>query len=343
MMRAKISGLAVALATALLVMADAALAGMGQPSPWQVGLQDAATHVAHEIHKFHFWVNWVIVIIALFVLVLMIIVVLRFRESVNPTPSRVSHNTMLEVAWTVLPVVILVLIAVPSFKLLRLQYAFPEPDITIKATAHQWRWTHSYVDKGGFEFDSRVIYDSDLLKAKLGEAEFTKRYPGFSAPDICDTSCKSQMYKDAQPLWAERKMPRLLAVDNEVVLPVGKTVHVLITASDVIHNWTIPSFGAKVDAVPGRVTATWFKPDVEGVFYGQCSELCGKDHAFMPIAVRVVKEDVFKNWSDLMAAAKTETDRAKRRELQDRARQLIQAVALQQGGQRLNLAAAVGN
>ena len=343
MMRAKISGLAVALATALLVLTDAALAGMGQPSPRQVGLQVPVTQVAHEINDFHHWVNIVIILIALFVLALMVWVVVKFRESVHPTPSRVTHNTILEVAWTVVPVVILVLIAVPSFKLLRLQYAFPEPDITIKATAHQWRWMHTFVDKGGFEFDSRMIYDADLLKAKLGEAEFTKRYPNFSAPDVCDTGCKSQMYIDAQPLWAERKMPRLLSVDNEVVLPVGKTVHVLITASDVIHNWTIPSFGAKVDAVPGRVTATWFKPEVEGVFYGQCSELCGKDHAYMPIAIRVVKEDVFKNWSDLMAAAKAETDRAKRRELQDRARQLIQTVALEQAGQRLNLAAAVSN
>jgi cytochrome c oxidase subunit 2 len=344
MMRAKsAAGWGAVVIAAMMVLAGAAWAGTGQPSPGQIGMQTAATPVAREIHTFHDAVNWVIILIALFGVALRVWVWVKFREGVNPTPSRVTHNTILEVAWTVLPVVILVLIAIPSFKLLRLQYAFPEPDLTIKATAHQWRWTHSYVDRGGFEFDSRMIYDSDLLKAKLGDAEFQKRYPDFSAPDVCDASCKSQMYRDAQPLWAERKMPRLLSVDNEIIIPLGKTVHVLITASDVIHNWTVPSFGVKVDAVPGRVTATWFKAEMEGIFYGQCSELCGKDHAFMPIALRVVKDDVFKSWSDLMAQAKAETDRAKRRDLQDRARKLIQTVALEQAGQRINLAAAVGN
>jgi cytochrome c oxidase subunit 2 len=341
MMRAKsVAGWGAAVLAAVMVLADAAWAGTGQPSPGQIGMQTAVTPVAHQIHAFHDAVNLTIFAIAGLVLVLMLVVIFKFRESVNPTPSRVSHNTILEVAWTVLPVVILVLIAIPSFKLLRLQYAFPEPDLTIKATGHQWRWTHTYVDKGGFEFDSRMIYDSDLLKAKLGEAEFTKRYPGFSAPDICDASCKGQMYKDAQPLWAERKMPRLLSVDNEVIIPVGKTVHVLVTASDVIHSWAVPSFGIKTDAVPGRVSATWFRAEQEGIFYGQCSELCGKDHAFMPIAIRVVKADIFDNWSGLMSQAKAETDRAKRRELQERARKLIQAVALEQSGQTLNLASA---
>jgi len=273
-----------------------ALAGMGQPSPGQIGLQDAVTPVALEIHKFHDMVNVIIIAIALFVLILMAIVVVRFNARANPTPSRTTHNTALEVAWTVLPVLILVIIAVPSFKLLYLQYSYPKPDLTIKATGYQWYWSHEYPDQGGFKFDSVMLQDDE-------RAALIKR--GLQAP-------------------------RLLAVDNEVVVPVDKVVHVLVTANDVIHNWTIPSFGSKVDAVPGRMTATWFKPLREGVFYGQCSELCGKDHAFMPIAVRVVKEQVFNEW----VAAQKAKDKKK-------AREIIEKAAIEQEAAGKKLASAV--
>ena len=265
---------------ALAGSAGVAWAGMGQPSPWQITLQDAATDISDQIHSFHTFVNAIIVAITVFVLILLVVVVAKFNHRANPTPSKTTHNTGLEVAWTVIPVLILIAIALPSFKLLFAQYSFPKPDLTIKATGNQWNWTHAYPDQGNFSFTSIMLTDAER------QARIDKGIPA----------------------------PRLLAVDNEVVVPVNKVVHVLVTASDVIHNWTVPSFGSKVDAVPGRTTATWFKPRREGVYYGQCSELCGKDHAFMPIAVRVVKEDVFNEWA---AALKTR-DRRKARDIIDR-------------------------
>jgi cytochrome c oxidase subunit II len=275
---------------AAIVWVPSALAGAGQPSPWQHGMQDAVSDASEHIVWFHDFVNIIIIAIAFFVLILLAIIVFRFNERANPTPSRTTHNTTLEVLWTVLPVLILVVIAIPSFKLLYYQYAFPKPDLTIKATGNQWNWTHAYPDQGNFSFTSVMLNDKE-------REERIKR--GIPAP-------------------------RLLAVDNEVVVPVDKYVHVLVTASDVIHNWTIPSFGSKVDAVPGRVTATWFHAKKEGVYYGQCSELCGKDHAFMPIAVRVVKEAVFNDWAEAMKAR----DRR-------RARDLIEKAALEQAGAKI--------
>jgi cytochrome c oxidase subunit 2 len=198
---------------------------------------------------------------------------------------------MIEVIWTVVPILILIVIAIPSFKLLRLQYAYPKPDLVLKATGNQWYWSHEYPDQGGFKFDSVMLQDDE----------------------------RQALIKKGVPA------PRLLAVDNEVVIPVNKVVHVLITASDVLHNWTIPSFGSKVDAVPGRITTTWFKAEKEGVYYGQCSELCGKDHAFMPIAVRVVNDGVFNEW----AAAMKARDKKK-------AREIIEKVAIEQAkGQKV--------
>ena len=243
-----------------------ALAGTGQPSPWQMGLQGSVTDMAESIHLFHDVVNIVIIAIALFVLILLAIVVFRFNESANPTPSKTTHHTGLEVAWTIIPVFILVAIAVPSFKLLFAQYTYPKPDVVLKATGNQWNWTYTYPDHGNFNFTSIMLDEKD----------------------------RGELIKKGIPA------PRLLSVDNEVIVPVGKVVHVLVTASDVIHNWTVPSFGSKVDAVPGRTTSTWFQARQEGIFYGQCSELCGKDHAFMPIAVRVVKPEIFQQWADLM-------------------------------------------
>ena len=241
---------------ALLASAGSALAGVGQPSPWEIGLQNAASPVMVDIVWFHDFLLWIIGAIVLFVLVLLAVIVLRFNARANPTPSRTTHNSFLEVAWTIVPVIILVAIAVPSFRLLFLEVDNPPPDLTVKATGKQWFWSYSYPDNGNFEFDSLLVADKDLK-------------PG---------------------------QPRLLTVDNDLVVPVNKVVHVLVTGADVIHSFAVPSFGIKIDAVPGRLNDTWFKATSKGLYHGQCSELCGKDHAFMPITVKVVSEAEFNDW-----------------------------------------------
>jgi cytochrome c oxidase subunit 2 len=305
-----------AAALAMLFMAaSTAWAGMGQPSPGEMGLQGAASPVAVDIHKFYDLVNVIIVAIAVFVLLLLIYVMYRFNERANPTPSKVTHNTLLEVAWTVVPILILVAIAIPSFRLLHLQYSYPKADLTLKATGYQWYWEHSYPELG-FSFETRILDDAG----------------------------REERIADNIPA------PRNLAVDNEVIVPVNKVVNVLVTAAPdgVIHDWTVPSFGSKVDAVPGRVTTTWFKPTIEGMFYGQCSELCGKDHAFMPIGVRVVSQETFDAWADAMKAAtaagneaRQEKDKTKRREklklkreLLKKAKGIVRQAALEQAGVR---------
>jgi cytochrome c oxidase subunit II len=239
-----------------LATAGIANADVGQPAPWQLGLQEAASPVMADIAWFHDLLLWIISAIVLFVLVLLAIVVLRFNARSNPTPSRTTHNPVLEVMWTLVPVIILVVIAVPSFRLLFLELDYPKPDLTVKATGKQWYWSYNYPDNGNFEFDSLIVEEKDLK-------------PG---------------------------QPRLLTVDNEMVVPVNKVVHVLVTGADVIHSFAVPSFGIKIDAVPGRLNDTWFKATSEGTFHGQCSELCGKDHAFMPITVRVVSDTEFNAW-----------------------------------------------
>src|SRR5438552_8303394 len=241
---------------ATLGAAEPALAGLGQPSPWQLGLQQSATPVMDNIIWFHDFLLYIITGIAAFVLALLIVVMLRFNARANPIPWRTTHNTLIEIAWTIIPIMILMFIAVPSFKLLFLQLNVPAADLTVKATGKQWYWSYSYPDNGEFEFDSLMLKDGER--------------------------------KEGQP--------RLLAVDNEMVVPVNKIVHVITTGSDVIHSFAVPSFGIKIDAVPGRLNETWFKATREGVYYGQCSELCGKDHAYMPIAVRVVSEQAFAAW-----------------------------------------------
>jgi cytochrome c oxidase subunit 2 len=244
-------------AVALAIMsASPALAGIGQPSDWQLGLQQAATPVMDNIIWFHNFLLYIICTIVAFVLVLLVVVMVRFNARSNPVPSRTTHNTLIEVVWTVVPVLILVAIAVPSFRLLFFQLNIPEADLTVKVTGKQWYWSYSYPDNGKFEFDSLMLQDKDR---KAGQ-------------------------------------PRLLAVDNEMVVPVNKVIRVQTTASDVIHSFAVPSFGIKIDAIPGRLNETWFKAEREGVYYGQCSELCGKNHAFMPIAVRVVSEREFTAW-----------------------------------------------
>jgi cytochrome c oxidase subunit II len=245
-----------ALAAALLSPDGAALAGLGQPSPWQLGLQEAGSPVMDEVVGFHDFVLIIITIITLFVLALLVIVMVKFNANANPTPSRTTHNTMLEVLWTVVPVMILVIIAVPSFRILFFQLNTPPADLTVKVTGVTWNWKYDYPDNGDFEYDSLILPDKDL---KAGQ-------------------------------------PRLLSVDNEMVVPVDKVVRVQVTGFDVIHSFSVPSFGIKIDAIPGRLNETWFKATKEGWYYGQCSELCGKDHAFMPIAVRVVSEAEFGTW-----------------------------------------------
>ncbi|MDX2308928.1 MAG: cytochrome c oxidase subunit II [Hyphomicrobium sp.] len=272
---------------ALTLWLDPAFAVDGHAQPGQRGLSPAVTEVMREIHTFYDLVNIVIIAIAVFVLILMLYVMYRFRESANPTPSKTTHNTILEVAWTVVPIIILVVIAIPSFKLLMLQYSYPKPDLTVKAIGNAWFWEHEYPDQGGFTITSNMLSDEEVAeKAKTGIPT-----------------------------------PRLLSVDNEIVVPLNKVVHMLVTSNDVIHNWTIPMFGSKIDAVPGRITTTWFRAEKEGIYYGQCSELCGMNHAFMPIAVRVVKPEVFDEW----AAAMKGKDKKKAREILDK-------VALEQAG-----------
>jgi len=244
---------------AVMAAAGTAWAGLGQPSPWQIGLQESATPVMDNIIWFHDFLLYIVTGIAGFVLVLLVVVIIRFNARANPIPSRTTHNSLLEVAWTIIPIVILLVIAVPSFKLLFYQLNPPAADLTVKATGKQWYWSYSYPDNGNFEFDSLLVREADRQKM--------------------------------QP-----EPPRLLGVDNEMVVPVNKIVHVITTGADVIHSFTVPSFGIKIDAVPGRINETWFKATREGVYYGQCSELCGKDHAFMPIAVRVVNEQAFAAW-----------------------------------------------
>lgn len=224
---------------------------MGQPSPWEINLQKAATPVMESIAWFHNFMLWIIIGITLLVLALLVIVVMKFNAKTNPVPSKTTHHVGIEVAWTIIPVLILVAVSVPSFRLLFLQLDIPQADLTVKATGKQWYWTYSYPDHGKFEFDS---------------------------------------------LLAKDKMPRLLAVDNEMVVPVNKVVRVQTTGADVIHSFAIPSFGVKIDSVPGRLNETWFKATKVGMYYGQCSELCGKDHAYMPIAIRVVSDEEFAAW-----------------------------------------------
>jgi cytochrome c oxidase subunit 2 len=228
-----------------------AFAELGQPAPWEYKLQESATEVMDYITWFHNFLFVLITLITLFVLALLVIVVVKFNAKANPVPSRTTHNTLVEVAWTLIPVLILVGIAIPSFRLLFLELDVPKADLTIKATGKQWYWSYAYPDNGKFEFDS---------------------------------------------LMAQEKQPRLLGVDNEMVVPVNKIIRVQTTGADVIHSFAVPAFGIKIDAIPGRLNETWFKATKTGMFYGQCSELCGKDHAFMPIAVKVVSDQEFAAW-----------------------------------------------
>ncbi len=228
----------------------------GRPEPWQVGLQEAVTPVMERIIGFHHLLLVIITLITLFVFGLIGYVIYRFREDRNPVPSRRTHNTTLEVIWTAVPVLILVIIAIPSFKLLYYMDVIPETAFRIKAIGHQWYWSYVYPDHGNFTFDA-IIKDDDELE------------PG---------------------------EPRLLATDNYVVVPVNTKIRLQVTADDVLHSWALPSFGIKIDAIPGRLNEVWFEAEETGTFYGQCSELCGTNHGFMPIAIKVVTQDEFNAW-----------------------------------------------
>ena len=232
-------------------------AAVGQPTDY-FGFQPQVTPIGQEALWFHNWLLMpIITVITIFVLLLLLWVIVRYRRGANPVPSRTTHNTTLEVVWTLVPVLILVAIAVPSIRLLAHQYNPPKADITVKATGNQWYWTYTYPDHGGFEIVSNGLSDADAKK---------------------------------------RGEPRLLAVDERMVVPQGATVKVIVTASDVIHSWGVPAFWVKMDAVPGRLNETWFRADRPGVYYGQCFELCGARHAYMPIAVEVLPQAQFDAW-----------------------------------------------
>ena len=294
---------AVGIAVAIWSMTAIAPAfAIGQPSPGQMGLSESATEVMSRISNFYDLVNGIIIVITIFVLLLMIFVMLRFNEKSNPTPSKTTHHVGLEVAWTVIPIAVLVIIAIPSFKLLNLQYTYPKPDLTIKATGNAWYWDHEYLDQKGVSITTNMVSDEDVVKAEIGDKEFNARFGKLEDGTIEKTRA---VYDAAAPIWSKRQATgqeaRQLSVDNEIAVPVGKVVHLLVTSNDVIHSWTIPAFGVKLQAVPGRVSASWFQATKVGMYYGQCSVLCGKNHSGMPIAVRVVSEQAYGDW---MAALK---------------------------------------
>ncbi len=237
-----------------ILISSSALAN--QPFDWQLGFQKAASESMRDIVNFHNNLLLPIIIaISVFVLFLMVYACIRFRASANPIPSKRTHNVAVEVLWTLIPCLILIVMAVPSFKILYSQDSIPKADVTVKAIGYQWYWGYEYPDQNIY-FDSYMIEDKDL----------------------------------------KENQPRLLAVDNELVVPVNKVIKVMITANDVLHAWALPSFGVKRDAVPGRINETWFKAEKVGTYYGQCSELCGIKHAFMPIEVRVVTDEEYEEW-----------------------------------------------
>ena len=243
-------------ALTLAALGGAATAFAGAPEPWQLGFQVAASPVMERIDSFHNLLLVITITIAVFVTGLLLYVMVKFNEKANPVPTKTTHNTALEVIWTIVPIIILVVIAVPSFKLLYFMDKTGKPEMTVKVTGSQWLWSYEYPDHGKFVFDSQMIPDEELKPGQI----------------------------------------RLLEVDNRVVVPVDTNIRVLVTANAVIHSWAVPALGIKIDSVPGRMNETWMRITRPGVYYGQCSELCGINHAFMPIAVEAVSKADFKNW-----------------------------------------------
>jgi cytochrome c oxidase subunit 2 len=235
----------------------AGVAGAEAPHPWQINFQPAASPVAERFHDFHNFLLVLITLITIFVLGLMIYVIVKFRASANPTPSQTTHNTTIEVLWTVIPVLILVVMAVPSFKLLYYVDRTHDAEMTVKVTGHQWFWSYEYPDHGNFQFDANHVADADLKSDQL----------------------------------------RLLSTDNQIVLPIDTNVRILVTSTDVMHSWFVPPVGVQMYAVPGRVNETWVKVTREGTFYGMCNQICGINHGYMPIEIRALSKDKFKQWA----------------------------------------------
>ena len=233
---------------------------VGAAHPWGLNLREAFSPVMVEMVSFHNALIWLIVAISLFVLALLVIIVVKFNTKASPKASKTTHNTFLEKAWTAIPVLILVVMAVPSFKLLYKGDVVPEAHMTVKAIGHQWYWSYEYPDHGNFTYDAWLVQDEEDMEGE------------------------------------DRPFTRLLTTDTRVVVPVGKIIRVQMTSTDVLHSWAVPSLGVKKDAVPGRLNELWFEANREGIFYGQCSELCGTNHGFMPIEVHAVSEEKFLAW-----------------------------------------------
>lgn len=252
-----------ALAAFLLTIISGAAFADGIPTEWQLGLQEAASPSMERITDFHNMLLWLIIVVSVFVLILLAIVAVKFNEKANPVPSKTTHNTLIEVIWTAVPVVILVAVFIPSYNVMVANDRVEDADMTLKVTGHQWYWSYEYPDNGNFTFDANMTFADDL----------------------------------------EDKSLRMMETDNHVVLPVGKKVRLLFTADDVLHSWGVPSLGVKLDAVPGRLNETWVEITKPGMYYGFCSELCGVNHSFMPIAIKAVSEEDFNIWVE---AAKEE-------------------------------------
>lgn len=248
------------LVTFLVSGATAFADGIYKAKPDQLGFMEPATQVMRDIISLHDGLLIMCIVVSLFVMGLMIYIFIKFNAKANPIPSKTTHHTGLEIVWTAIPIIILLVIAVPSFKLLYLQDVIPEADLTVKAIGNQWYWTYEYPDHDDFSFDSIILTDEEAKAAGH---------------------------------------PRLLGTDTHIVVPVNKTVRLIVTASDVIHSWTIPAFGVKIDAVPGKLNETWFNVEREGIYYGQCSELCGIDHGYMPIMVEVVSQEKYDAWIEM--------------------------------------------
>ena len=227
------------------------------PKPWETGMQPAANEIKRRIIDLHDLVLVIITLTTIFVAVLLVVVMVKFNAKANPVPSKTSHHTGLEIAWTVIPVLILVVMAIPSFRLIYYQDRTPNPDLTIKVVAHQWYWEYAYPDHGDFSIESRMLRDEELKKGQM----------------------------------------RLLEVDNQMVVPVGKNIRILTSSPEVIHSFFVPSLRVQRYAIPGRTIETWFSVDKPGVYYGQCNQICGQDHSRMPIAVHAVSEQEFKAWA----------------------------------------------
>jgi len=256
----KIVGLITVFAATALTIGSASAgsdgATQGRAVPWQFGFQEAFSPVARQMNEFHNLMLVIITVITLFVTVLLVYVAVRFNRKTNPVPSKTTHNTLIEIIWTVVPIFILIMIAIPSLKLLYFGDRVEVADMTLKATGYQWYWGYEYVDEEDLSFDAVMLEDDELAEGQ----------------------------------------PRLLSTDNMIVLPVDTNIRLLVTAEDVIHSWAMPALGVKIDAVPGRLNESWMRIEKEGMYYGQCSELCGQRHGFMPIAIKAVSKEEYAKW-----------------------------------------------